>query len=283
MRGTLVVAVLCGGMVVVGLGARSAAAQAVGNGTAETGARTASGTGAAQQLYAEDGGTRERLRSIVVPPKADAPFTLTLQTEWVSTSPDGGTTTRVNARKIARDSQGRIYQERWWLVPKNGGVESQMSAIEIADPHEHTYYRCSLVDGKHTCEMTTFAPSTDTVYNMQGPRPGQLPNDAGVVLREDLGKRWMEGVEASGTKVTTIYNPGVFGNDRKVTVEREFWYAPTLGMDLMSKRVDSRYGTQTFTATNLVLAEPDGKLFEVPEGFKVEDRRQEADPAATDN
>jgi hypothetical protein len=277
MRGRLVA------VVVIGLWASSAVAQVVGNGAAEAGARTAAGTGAAQQLYAEDGGTRERLRSIVVPPKADAPFTLTLQTEWVSASPDGGTITRVNTRKVARDSQGRIYQERWWLVPKNGGVESQMSAIEIADPHEHTYYRCSLVDGKHTCEMTTFTPSTDTVYNMQGPRAGQLPNDAGVVLREELGKRWMEGVEASGTKVTTIYNPGVFGNDRKVTVEREFWYAPSLGIDLMSKRVDSRYGTQTFTATNLILAEPDAKLFELPEGFKVKDRRQEAEPAATEN
>jgi hypothetical protein len=276
MRGTLAtVVVVCGGLAALGSSwAPGVRAQAVGKTTGPAGSG-----GGTPTLYAEDGGTRERLRSVVVPPNADAPFTLTLETEWVSVSPDGGTTTRVNSRKIARDSAGRIYQERWWLVPKNGNVESQMTAIEIADPQEHTYLRCSLIDGKHTCAMTGFAPSTNTVYSMAGPRAGQLPNNAGVVLRDELGKQMVAGVEADGTKVTTIYNPGVFGNDRKVTVEREFWYAPSLGMDLLSKRVDSRYGTQTFTATNLILAEPDGKLFEVPEGFKVEDRRADAGAA----
>jgi hypothetical protein len=73
-----------------------------------------------QQFYAEDGGTREVLESIVIPPKAEAPFTLTLQTEWVKTLYDGGTITSVNQRKIARDAKGRIYQERWYLVPRTG-------------------------------------------------------------------------------------------------------------------------------------------------------------------
>jgi len=74
----------------------------------------------AQQFYVADGGMRETLESIVIPPKPEAPFTLTLQTEWVKTLYDGGTITSVNQRSIARDSKGRIYQERWLLVPKNG-------------------------------------------------------------------------------------------------------------------------------------------------------------------
>jgi hypothetical protein len=35
-----------------------------------------------QQYRVEDGGTREVLESIVIPPKANAPFSLLLQTEW---------------------------------------------------------------------------------------------------------------------------------------------------------------------------------------------------------
>jgi hypothetical protein len=46
------------------------------------------------------------------------------------------------------------------------------------------------------------------------------------------------------------------------------------GMNLISKRSDPRIGTQTFTATNLILSEPDPKLFDLPEGFRVVDRRQ---------
>jgi hypothetical protein len=96
----------------------------------------------------------------------------------------------------------------------------------------------------------------------------------GSTIHEDLGKQLVAGVEATGTRDSVIYNPNVFGNDRKVTIEREFWYSPKLGINLISKRSDPRIGTQTFTATNLILSDPDPKLFELPEGFKVIDRRQ---------
>jgi hypothetical protein len=62
-------------------------------------------------LHTHDGGVTEVLQSIVVPPKPGSPFTLTLETEWVKQLYDGGTTTLVNKRRIARDAAGRIYQE----------------------------------------------------------------------------------------------------------------------------------------------------------------------------
>jgi hypothetical protein len=85
-------------------------------------------------------------------------------------------------------------------------------------------------------------------------------------------------VEASGTRVTVNYNADVFGNDRPMTIEREFWYSPKLGFNLLSKRSDPRIGTQTFTVTNLILSDPDPKLFELPEGFTVVDDRRTAAP-----
>lgn len=231
-----------------------------------------------QQFYVEDGGMTETLESIVIPPKPEAPFTLTLQTEMVRTLYDGGTITSVNQRRIARDSKGRIYQERWFLVPKNGKVESQMTTIQISDPNAHTHYNCFMLDPKHICEISSFLPSTTAVYKTQGPPPGPLPNDAGTVLHEDLGKQFLSGIETLGTRDSTIFNPGVFGNDRKVTTEREYWFSPRLGINLLSKRSDPRFGTQTFTVTNLILSDPDPKLYELPEGFKVVDRRQTAPP-----
>jgi len=232
----------------------------------------------AQQFYVADGGMRETLESIVIPPKPEAPFTLTLQTEWVKTLYDGGTITSVNQRSIARDSKGRIYQERWLLVPKNGKIDSRMTTIQISDPNDHTLYNCFMLEKPHICQLTAYVPSTNSVYQVQGPPPGPLPNDAGTVIHEDLGKQFISGVETSGTRDATIYNPGVFGNDRKVTVEREFWYSAQLGINLLSKRSDPRFGTQTFTVTNLQLADPDPKLFELPDGFKVDDRRQTTPP-----
>lgn len=231
-----------------------------------------------QQFYAQDGGTREVLESIVIPPKAQAPFSLLLQTEWVKTLSDGGTITSVNERHIARDSKGRIYQERWFLVPKNGKIESKMTTIQISDPNTHTLYNCFMLEEPHQCVLSTYTPSTSAIYRFESPSTGTLPNEAGSTIHDNLGKQLLSGVETVGTKDTVIYNPGVFGNDRKMSVEREFWYSTQLGINLLSKRSDPRFGTQTFTATNLILSEPDAHLFELPAGFTVVDRRQTAPP-----
>ena len=231
-----------------------------------------------QQYHVEDGGVSELMESVAIPPKTKAPFSLTLQTEWVRTMADGGTITMVNQRRIARDSEGRIYQERRFLVPKNGKQESKVSAIQIADPNLHTLYNCFPLSPKHECELKLYTPSPDAIYRFQGPPTGSLPNDIGSVIHEDLGKQLIDGVEATGTRESTIYNPGVFGNDRKMTIEREFWYSETLCINLISRRSDPRIGTQTFTATNVILSEPDPKLFELPSEYKIVDHRETAPP-----
>ena len=100
------------------------------------------------QVRAEDGGVSEMMESIVVSAKPQAPFTLLLETEWVRALADGGTITLVNKRRIARDSEGRIYQERWFLVPKNGNIESEMTTIQVSDPRAHTLYNCFPVAGR---------------------------------------------------------------------------------------------------------------------------------------
>jgi hypothetical protein len=226
-----------------------------------------------QQYYVEDGGARGGvLESIVIPPKVNAPFTLLLQTEWVRILPDGGTITTVNQRRIARDTEGRIYEERWVLVPKNGKVESQMTTIQISDSNNHTLYNCFMLEPKKQCVLTTFTPSPDAIFKLRG-GPGAVSGGEGGAKHEDLGTQIMFGVETTGIRDTAIYDAGLFGNDRKLTIEREFWYSPELGFNLLSKRSDPRIGTQTFTVTDLTLSEPDPKLFDLPEGFKIVDRR----------
>ena len=228
-----------------------------------------------QFVDTQDGGVREILQSIEVPPKSGAPFTLTLETEWVKILYDGGTVTFVNKRRIARDSAGRTYQERWALVPKNDDrVKSMMTVIQIADPNAHTLYNCFLVVKTNTCELLTYTGSTSNIYRPASPATGPLPGNQGDVLHESLGKQIIAGVETEGTHDVTTYNPGVFGNDRKVTIEQEFWYSPQLGINLLSIRSDPRIGKQTFTVTGVVQSDPDPALFELPAGFKVVDRRQ---------
>jgi len=227
----------------------------------------------------EDGGVSEVLQSIEVPPKAGAPFTLTLETEWAKTLSDGGTVTYVNKRRIARDAAGRIYQERWALVPKNDPrVKSMMTVIQIADPEAGTLYNCFLVVKTSTCELLKYTGSTAKIYKPASPPSGPLPNNQGIVVHQDLGSQILAGVSADGVRDVTTYNPGVFGNDRKVTIEREFWYSEHLGLNLLSIRDDPRIGKQIFTVTSVDPTEPDPSLFALPAGFKVVGLRQTTRP-----
>jgi hypothetical protein len=226
-------------------------------------------------VHTNDGGVTEVLQSIVVPPKAGAPFTLTLETEWVKQLYDGGTTTLINKRRIARDAAGRVYQERWALVPKNDHhVQSILSMIQIFDPLAHSRHDCFLLEKPNTCELLNYTRSTSNIYKPMSPATGPLPGDQGSAIHEDLGKRFIDGVETEGTHDILIYNPGVYGNDRKMTVENEFWWSPQLGLNLLSIKTDPRIGKQTFTVTDLAQGDPDPSLFQLPAGFEVVDRRQ---------
>jgi len=219
----------------------------------------------------QDGGVREVLESIVIPPIPNAPFTATLATEWVRYTAEGATITLVNERHIARDRKGRVYQERWYLVPKNGKAKSAMNWIQIADPKELTLYNCS--PERHICELRNYSPSKELPAAAQHmPIPGGVLKTEHTTV-EDLGTRNIAGVDTVGLRQTTFIEPGVEGNDQAVTAMRETWHSQRLGINLLSIRSEPIVGKQSFTITELSSADPDSHLFEVPDGYTVIDLR----------
>lgn len=225
----------------------------------------------------EDGGVREMVESIVVSAKPQAPFTLTLETEWVRTLAGGGVTLNmVNKRRIARDATGRTYQERWQLVFTNGTEESRMNVVQIADPNAHTLYNCFFVGSKkNLCELLNYTPTAPAVNLSEVNMAGELPSNQGSFLHEILGKQSISGVDTVGVHEATTYKPGAYDsvafgkNDREMTVDSEMWYSPHLDLNLLSVRSDPHLGRQTFTARNVILGDPDPALFELPAGFRV--------------
>ena len=110
-----------------------------------------------------DGGSRGPMESIFVPPKPGAPFTLQLAAEWTRTMMNGGGTyTLANQRRIVRDGRGRIYQERWILVPKGGDIKSTMNVFQITDPEQHTWYNCE--PSTKICELLTYHLTAEQIY-----------------------------------------------------------------------------------------------------------------------
>jgi hypothetical protein len=220
-----------------------------------------------------DGGTRETLESIFVPPIPNAPFSLTLETEWSRPLNGGGSYTLVNRRHIMRDSAGRIYQERWILVPKGGKIESTMNWIQIAYPEKHIYYNCEVAN--KVCTPKPYGDSTSTVYKPLIGTSGPLPDGIGFLTHEDLGTSSVAGVLTVGYRDTKTINPGVFGNDMPMITTREFWYAPKLGFNLLSIVESPQTGKQVFTVSEITTDEPDSQYFSIPEGYTV------AEPSGT--
>jgi hypothetical protein len=222
-------------------------------------------------VVTRDGGTDEVLQSLDIPPIAKAPFSLMLETEWIRPLAEGGTWTLANRRRIARDSAGRVYQERWLLAPKGSKIKSRMSYIQIADPVKHTAMTCSARN--HKCIVEPYRETTEMVYKPSPERSGQLPNNDGTYTHERLGEDTVGGAPTIGMRDNTTLNIGVIGNDRPLSIVREFWYSEKLGFNLLSSLSDGRYGIQRFKVTELTQGEPEPSLFEIPSGYTMVEQK----------
>ena len=91
---------------------------------------------------------------------------------------------------------------------------------------------------------------------------------------EDLGSRTMDGVLATGRRMTRMIP--VEGTDKPIVATHEVWFSPDLRIELSRSDVDPFRGTHTTVATNLTKAAPDPALFQVPQGYTVEQAPQHA-------
>lgn len=89
------------------------------------------------------------------------------------------------------------------------------------------------------------------------------------VKTDDLGKRIIEGVEATGTRTTVTIPAGQIGNDRALDTVSERWFSNELKTTVMTTRKDPRMGESTYKLTNLRRGEPSRLLFEVPSDYKI--------------
>lgn len=219
--------------------------------------------------HAPDGGTHETFESIFIPSMPNAPFTATVNTEWIRQSPDGGNITLVNHRSIARDGKGRTFQERAWFVPNDGKHESTAYQIEISDPGAHERYVCRTAE--RVCRLQQFFTSNFVASSAAVASQGK-PGAPGI---ESLGTQNVSGLETIGSRETTLVETQTIGNDAPILERKEFWYSPQLGVNLITKRQDARFATQqNFEVTNVALGEPDAKLFEPPTDYKILDMRK---------
>jgi len=196
----------------------------------------------------------------LISPKAHAPFSARVVEQSQQTLSDGTNINRDSQEVVMRDGMGRIYRAR--LVKQPGGEESS-PVFNITDPIKHVRYFCTV---RRTCIQSEYRQPP-----ARRPRP-ELHNSRDITV-EDLGTSNISGVDVEGKRVTRIIPEGMIGNDRPLTSIQEVWHSAALDVDVQVKRVDPRAGTRTMLMTEVSVGEPDAKYFQVPEGYKVEERK----------
>jgi hypothetical protein len=214
--------------------------------------------------HAPDGGTRQQLESIAIPPIQSAPFTAVVTTEWTRIMPDGSTGTTKNHRTVARDSLGRVFQERRYFSPDGDKQMTQISELDYQDPTLHQLLVCRT--NTRVCTMYRYDMPTTVAL----PKVGPLPNGMGTETREEQGKKTIDDVDVVGSREVTTLNAGVMGNEKPEPIVKEFWYSPRLGINVITKRFDPRASAvQNFVVGSINLAEPNPQMFEPPPGYRI--------------
>lgn len=195
-------------------------------------------------------------------PVTGAPYSGVQTTQMQQALTDGNQISRQEQSKVYRDSQGRVRMEHSFTNP--GG--KTRSSVTIFDPVAGVSYFLN-PDTKTAVKMTLPAAGNGAGEGKMGhgPREGQAQT-------EDLGTQTINGLAATGTRVTVTIPAGKMGNQQPIQVVRETWISTALKVPVSIKRSDPRFGTTTTQLTNVVQAEPDAALFQLPADYTVTTR-----------
>ncbi len=214
----------------------------------------------AQVVHAPDGGVRETLSSIMISAKPGAPFRATVVTSWKRRLEDGTEVTVYNHRTVARDSTGRVFQERRYFAPDGNTRQTMLRELDYYDPARREMTVCVPMQ-RHCTVRSAVLPTDD---------PPPLPvtytrPDGTKFTRESIGTQTVEALETQGSHEITV-SPRL--GEAEPTV-KEFWYSPRLGINVAVRRFEPRGGAQDFSVQAINLTEPDPRLFEPPQDFGV--------------
>jgi hypothetical protein len=234
------------------------------------------------------------------------PYQAQAVTELQQTTADGTHITQNSTAMIARDSEGRTMRTEtlegihpWISKSGSSGQSNKTTLTTIFDPvaREHIDYTSdssvahvigisapaedpASASGQISGEMDAAGPALFGGGPPLGAPAVAIPIEINPLqidspeqsnaTKSSLGTKTIDGVQATGTRTTTIIPAGAIGNDRNIIVTQDTWYSPELEMVLESVHRDPRFGVSIYSVINLQREEPDASLFQVPPGYTVQ-------------
>lgn len=195
----------------------------------------------------------------------NVPYSVVEETEQTQTLTDGTHIVNRNQTRRYRDSYGRTRSESFYI---HAGVAEEPRMIVINDPVAGTSYTLFVRQRvAKSIASPVGLPNKPNVLYKSGPIDGAHLK----LTSEDLGTQSIEGVLVEGVKNTTVYPEGLMGNDRPIQTVSERWVSKELGLTLLEKESDPRFGETVTRVTSLDRDEPDPTLFQVPPDYVLQE------------
>ena len=210
---------------------------------------------------------------------AGAPYSAVEVTETSQTLPNGNVITQKHQTSVYRDGMGRVRTETT-MTPRQGPgqsvqTEQARTMVSIHDPVAGVSRELnSQTKTVREQPLPGFRGGNNAAA---GNRPARGPNPAvrtapasdPNVVTESLPMQTINGIQATGTRVTRTIPAGEIGNAQPIQTIRETWMSPDLKVPVMEKTVDPRFGTTVRQLTNVTRTEPDPALFQAPADYTV--------------
>lgn len=219
-----------------------------------------------EQMPPEYRGVTAMVDGIFVTPVPGVPMTALVEVQSTQVLADGSTLAKKSIANIARDSQGRIYNERRQLVSPSFNGKPQLLSFHIFDPETRlsTFVNPAMRIAR---QFMLSAPMPAAESNPGSLSSSRIPGGD----REDLGTQVMENVLVHGVRKTRTVPAAASGTGKPVVVTDEYWYSDELHLNMLVKHEDPRTGQQTVSVTRVDRNEPNEEMFKVPAGYKVVD------------
>jgi len=205
-------------------------------------------------------------------PVTGAPYSAVQTTQFTQKLPDGNVIQHSEQANVYRDSQGRVRIEHNFSgkAPVSG-APGRWNAISIFDPVAGYTYMLQPGSQKATKLPVRARPTAETgSLPMRAPHHGSVAANQPPPQVDNLGSQTINGVVSTGTRTTQTVPAGAIGNAQPLQIVREVWVAQDLKVPVMMKTSDPRFGDTVMQLTNVVQANPDPSLFQVPAGYTIE-------------
>jgi hypothetical protein len=198
------------------------------------------------------------------------PYSATQTQTNIKTNADGTTTEHKDVHLVWRDADGRTRDE---LVFKPRSDDNSLEhSVIVYEPVKRAWWSWSygVRVSRKVVWVRHFRDQDGPAFCPRPPSP-QTKRNPGDLTLEFLPPTTINGISVVHTRNFKVLPAGTYGIDHEFTIAHEWWISPELGVIMRHTHDDPRSPKIIVELSDVKRVTPDPALFQVPEGYQMQD------------